>query len=97
MNSSSARKLDTVKVNPKLRKEAETVFNNVGLTLDQAVNVFLTKSINSNGMPFELKEPLTYKQWVTKKLKEAENDILNGVEPLDGEAVMTELGAKYGI
>lgn len=40
------------RINPELRQEAETVYAKCGLTLTDALNVFLAQSINAGGFPF---------------------------------------------
>lgn len=45
------------RVTPETKEKADEVFARVGLTTSQAINLFLTASINHNGMPFELSLP----------------------------------------
>ena len=56
-----------IRVNDEVKKEAETIFKSLGLNMSVAMNLFLKKCINENGMPFDLKIP-------NKKT----NKILNG-------------------
>ncbi len=44
----------TVRVDDKVKKEAATVFKNVGLDMSTAINVFLKQVIRSNGIPFPI-------------------------------------------
>jgi len=41
-----------MRINPEIKAEAEKVFSRCGLTLTDAVNVFLQQSLNVGGMPF---------------------------------------------
>lgn len=41
-----------VRINPDVRKKAERVFGECGLTLSQAFHLFLQQSINVGGLPF---------------------------------------------
>lgn len=52
-------KTETVhtRVDPTVKKEAETIFQKIGLTTSQAIMLFLTATVNHNGMPFELSLP----------------------------------------
>ncbi|WP_335934218.1 type II toxin-antitoxin system RelB/DinJ family antitoxin [Fusobacterium polymorphum] len=44
-------------VNDEVKKEAETIFKSLGLNMSVAMNLFLKKCINENGIPFDLKIP----------------------------------------
>ena len=41
-----------LRINPEVRKQAENVFAECGLTLSQAFHLFLQQSINVGGLPF---------------------------------------------
>lgn len=43
-----------MRINPEVKKEAENVFSTYGLTLSDAVNIFLQQSIYEGGLPFLL-------------------------------------------
>lgn len=43
-------------VNENVKEEAEKVFASLGLNLETAVNLFLVKSVNEGGLPFDLKQ-----------------------------------------
>ena len=46
-----------IRVNDEIKKEAETIFKSLGLNMSVAMNLFLKKCINENGIPFDLKLP----------------------------------------
>lgn len=48
----------TINVNvPKnVKDEATALFNNLGLNMSTAINMFLKRSISERGIPFEIKE-----------------------------------------
>ena len=50
------------RVTPETKEKADKVFARVGLTTSQAISLFLTASINHNGMPFELSLPTPEEQ-----------------------------------
>lgn len=52
-------KTETVhtRVTYDIKKQADKVFSRLGLTTSQAIMLFLTASVNKNGMPFELVLP----------------------------------------
>ena len=46
-----------IRVNDEVKKEAESIFKSLGLNMSVAMNLFLKKCINENGIPFDLKLP----------------------------------------
>lgn len=46
-----------VRVDSALKQEAEILFNDLGLNMSSAINMFLRSSISHNGIPFEVKRP----------------------------------------
>lgn len=54
MNITDAPKTSTfqMRINPQVKSEAERIFSRCGLTLTDAVNVFLQQTLNVGGMPF---------------------------------------------
>ena len=45
----------TVRLDSKLKQDAETLFNELGMTLSGAVNVFLRQAVRVQGIPFEIR------------------------------------------
>ena len=52
------------RINPKVREQAEAVYAGCGLTLTDAINIFIQQSINVDGLPFV----------VTRKSKAAKHE-----------------------
>ena len=52
-------KTETVhtRVTYDIKKQADDIFSKLGLTTSQAIMLFLTATVNKNGMPFELTLP----------------------------------------
>jgi DNA-damage-inducible protein J len=44
----------TIRVNRELKKNAETLFDYLGLNMSNAVNIFLRKAVDQNGIPFSV-------------------------------------------
>lgn len=74
-------KTDTFKfrINPEVRNEIEEIFARNGLTLTQAINIFIQQSINAGGLPFivsednaEILKEMAYKK-LLKELEYGEN------------------------
>jgi len=45
-----------VRVDEQLKKDAETLFAELGLNLSAAITVFLKSAVDYNGIPFEIKK-----------------------------------------
>lgn len=43
----------TINVDEKLKKDAEAVFNRLGMDLPSAINLFLRAAVRCDGIPFE--------------------------------------------
>ena len=57
-------KTETVhtRVTHEIKEQADAIFNKLGLTTSQAIMLFLTASVNHNGLPFELSVPSSEEQ-----------------------------------
>ena len=44
-----------IRTDKEIRTAAERIFNELGLNISTAVNIFLRQAIRENGMPFDLK------------------------------------------
>ena len=43
-----------MRINPEVKSQAESIFAAYGLTLTDAVNIFIQQSLNTKGLPFLL-------------------------------------------
>ena len=59
-----------IRIDPDTKSSAEKLFASFGITLTDAVNMFLHKSIMEGGLPFELKQP-RYNQETEAAMAEA--------------------------
>lgn len=59
-----------VRIDPETKSKAENLFSRFGLTVSDAVNMFLHQSIMYGGIPFEVRVP-------NKETEEALDDVLN--------------------
>ena len=41
------------RVTPELKKQAETIFADMGMTTAEAIRIFLKQVVNSGGLPFQ--------------------------------------------
>lgn len=60
-----------IRTDPELKKEAEALFESMGLNMTTAVNVFLRQSLRVNGLPFEVKSDVPNKS-LKAAIKEAD-------------------------
>ena len=44
-----------ISIDSALKQEAETLFDELGLTMSSAITVFLRSAVNHNGLPFEVR------------------------------------------
>ena len=68
-----------MRINPDIRRKAERVFGECGLTLSQAFHLFLQQSINVGGLPF-----LVVNDAGESLRREAERRLFNALD--EGEA-----------
>ena len=45
----------TFRLNPDVKQEAAELFESLGITLSDAINLFLHQAIKEGGLPFEVK------------------------------------------
>lgn len=46
----------TIRMDNEVKKEAEELFNDLGLNLTSAINMFIRRAIAEQGIPFEVKK-----------------------------------------
>lgn len=46
-----------VRIDPDIKSSAEKLFASFGITVTDAINIFLHKSIMEGGLPFDMKQP----------------------------------------
>ena len=53
-----------VRIDSKLKKEAEEIFTALGISASSAINMFYRQVVRTNGIPFELKAEIPNKETV---------------------------------
>lgn len=71
----------SMRVNPRIKAEAESIYGSLGMTLTEAINIFLHKSILEGGLPFDVRQP-RYNSETEAAMREA-RDILAGKVPAE--------------
>lgn len=92
------------RVEPEIKEQAEKVLGQLGVSMSNAVDMFLRQVVLHNGIPFEVKipksEPLSYgsltKEQFDKVLQEAVDEVKAGrVHTV--EEVEAEMKRDFGI
>ena len=65
-----------MRVNPEVKADAESIFASLGMTLTEAINVFLHKSVMVGGLPFDVRQP-RYNAETEAAIRES-RDIMTG-------------------
>lgn len=91
-----------IRVNENIKANAEETLNQLGVSISEAVNMFLCQVNLTGGLPFEVKLPaperviVRTKEELAAKLAEAEEDIKAG-RTYTAEEAFDRLRGKYGI
>ena len=64
-------KTDTlhIRIEPSVKARAEQTLNDLGLSITEAVNVFLNQVILHNGIPFKIEKPKYKEHYLTGNYK----------------------------
>ncbi len=91
-----------IRVNETVKKNAEETLGMLGISISEAVNMFLCQVNLTGGLPFEVKLPalerviVRNKEELYKKLDEAEDDLRSG-RTSSADQTFDKLRDKYGI
>lgn len=87
-----------MRINPEIKKRAEDIYANCGMTLTDAINIFIQQSINIEGLPFLVtqssKEALR-EQAITllmAELKKGEDSVRSDADWVSDEEMLAEFG-----
>ena len=67
------RQTTSIKLDPTVKQEAQEIFSQLGLTLGEAVNLFLNQVRLNKGLPFEVKIPNEETLKAMKDVKDGKN------------------------
>jgi len=81
----SAKETTSMKLDREVKEQAKLIFKELGLTMGEAVNIFLNQVTLHKGLPFEVKIPNEETQ---KAIEEARNGI--NMESTSIEEMMAE-------
>ena len=94
--SSNKTDMFRFRINPEVRNQVEGVYEKIGLSLTQAINIFIQQSINAGGLPFQATEDnaeLLRAKSMEKLMKELDAGKQSG-EPISEEDVYKKLGVN---
>jgi DNA-damage-inducible protein J len=82
-----------VRVKPEVKEQSEQVFDNFGMTLSEAINIFLHKAIMVGGIPFEVRPPVPNAETLEamREVEQMEQDPSIGKGYTDVKQMMKEL------
>ena len=60
-----------IRIEPELKKEAETTLNDLGLNIAEAVTIFLKQVVMTDSIPFVIRKP-KYSEEMLDAIKEAQ-------------------------
>lgn len=77
----------TIRMDTEVKKEAEELFNDLGLNLTSAINMFIRKAIAEQGIPFEVRKTVNYNSETIQAMLEADkiahDNTIKGYNNLD--------------
>lgn len=97
-SSSSKRTTFQMRIDPEKKQKAEALYTRYGLTLTDAVNIFIQQSLNEDGLPFLLSpENMEYKK--AKAMRHLMAEVEKGWQSADKEGWQTldQVEAELGL
>jgi DNA-damage-inducible protein J len=84
-----------MRVSPEVKSNAESVFASLGMTLTEAINIFLHKSVMVGGLPFDVRQP-RYNAETEAAIQES-RDIMSGKMPAESYQSVDDMFAALGL
>ena len=69
-----------IRIDPDIKRSAEKLFGSFGITVTDAVNMFLHQSLMIGGLPFEVRKPVYNMESFTKKTNRSKATIARARE-----------------
>lgn len=91
INITSAPKTATfqMRINPEIKQQVEAIYAKQGLTLTDAVNIFIQQSLNVEGLPF-LASPENEVYLKAKAMRRLMDEVQKGWESAEKEGWVSE-------
>ena len=71
-----------LRIDPQVKADVESIYSRYGMTITEAVNIFLYQSRNVGGLPFDLRPEIPNSATLTA-MQEVD-DMINGKKPGHG-------------
>jgi DNA-damage-inducible protein J len=82
-----------IRIDPQVKSDVEAIYSQYGMSITDAINVFLYTSRNIGGLPFDLR-PATFNAETLEAIKEGNEIIKSGKARFDSaEDMLRELKA----
>lgn len=78
-----------IKLDPEVKEQAQLLFDNLGMSLSTAVNIFLKQAIREQSIPFRVGDPF-YSPANQKHLMKVIHDIDTGKAELKEHALLED-------
>ena len=87
-----------MRINPEVKRRVEAVYASQGLSLTDAVNIFIQQSLNENGLPF-LASPENAEFMRAKAMRRLLDEVQKGWDSAekDGWLTLDEVSAQLGL
>lgn len=80
-----------IRIDPQVKSDVEAIYSQYGITLTEAINIFLYQSRNVGGLPFDLRSPVPNAE-TRAAIKEGDEIIKSGQGRFDNvEDLLKEL------
>ena len=85
-----------IRIDADLKKQAEQIFNELGLNMSTALTVFLRQTVRSNGIPFDLRLDVPNDETLEaiEEVRRMKKNPSLGKAYSDVDQMMKELGSK---
>lgn len=83
----------TLRMDSDVKKDAEQLFDKLGLSMSAAINIFIRQALRTGSIPFQIS--LTEEEMFFEKLNKGISEAENG-EIVSAESIFQQLRGKYG-
>jgi DNA-damage-inducible protein J len=86
-----------IRIDPQTKQRAEQLFSTFGITISDAINIFLRQSLLVGGLPFQMKQP-HYNAETEAAMQEARNIMSGKIKAksyASADELFAELDAEY--
>ncbi len=77
----AVRETTSIKLDKELKKEAKKVFAQLGISMGDAVNMFLAQTVFERGLPFDVKVP---KEFIVDSVEEVRRRVYEAESRIEG-------------